>query len=211
MPLFQRSLHEGGPGGQVLQPVGLGELRSLHLGGPGGKVLRTVLLSDDLGQFQELGGGAQSVEEFLEQFGGHVLLGIGEKAPVLVLPQRGDQVGLRKGAQEEEEFLELFGYHVPAGIGHAAQVLFHLKQGGETGRLVGGLSEHHCGSGRRGVGGLDEAGLVWLRQKNWARGGLFLCCFNVHWGRPAPPLARSALKLQHILKSLYIIEKQQMF
>ena len=77
---------EGGVG-DVLRIPGLGQ----------GEVLQPVLLTDDLGPMQGLGGGAQGVEEFLEQIRGHDLVGIGDKAPVLVLPQRGDRVGLGRG------------------------------------------------------------------------------------------------------------------
>ena len=82
----------------MLQPVGLGELRPLHFGGPGGE--RPGLLSDKLGPLlwrgflvllQDLRSGSQGVEEILELLGGHVLEGIGDVAPVLVLPQLGGE------------------------------------------------------------------------------------------------------------------------
>ena len=80
----------------MLQPVGLGELRPLHLGDSGGE--QPGLLGVDPGPLrgflvllQYLRSGSQGVEEILELLGGHVLEGIGDVAPVLVLPQRGEK------------------------------------------------------------------------------------------------------------------------
>ena len=37
---------------------------------------------------------------------------------------------------------------------------------------------------------------------------MVLHLYFYHWGWPAPPPARSALKLQHIIEGLHIIEKR---
>ena len=63
--------------------------------------------------------------------------------------------GLWRGTQGVEEFPEPLGDHVLVGIGNVAPVLGLLSQGGEEG-LGGGLAEHLHGSGRHGVGCLDE-------------------------------------------------------
>ena len=61
----------------------------------------------------------------------------------------------RRGSQGVEEFPEPLRDHVLVGIGHVAPVL-GLLQHEEVGDLSGGLVEHLPGSGRHGVGGLDE-------------------------------------------------------
>ena len=75
----------GGPGEKVLKPVGLSGPWPLHLGGAGSE--RPVLLGDDLGPLEEVGG------DVLQ------LVGPGELRPLHHMSRGGERPGLLGGAQ----------------------------------------------------------------------------------------------------------------
>ena len=129
--------------GEVLPVLGL-----LHHGGEEGRLVDLGLWGVTLGLLEELWRGPQGVEEFLEPLAGHVLVGVGEVAPV---PGQLQQVG------EEGRLVDL-------GLWGEPQKLLLSHGGGLLGPLHGDGRRLDEGPAKNSTAGVCFLGFLYISQ-----------------------------------------------